>query len=83
MTMQEITKATFMFLNNKAKTNSEFDAMFNEVIDENLNSTLFDANGVIDDVIDAIDEEEYTEDDWGDYPTLKLNDLYNILGQIL
>jgi hypothetical protein len=83
MTNQEITKATFIFLNNKAKNNSELDEMFNEILDENLNSTLFDANGVIDDVIEAIDEEDYEEDNYGDYPTLKLNDLFDILTQIM
>jgi len=81
MTIQQIKTATKKYVNDKRNSSSDFNAMFETKVDENLNATFFGAID-IDEVIDAIDYEGYPEDEYGDYPTLTSDELYDILTQI-
>ncbi len=83
MTTQEITKATETYLNNKTLNNDDFKAMFEEIIDENLNASLYNSISVVDDVIEAIEESGFEDDEYGDFPKLKVDDLYDIFTQTI
>jgi hypothetical protein len=84
MTFTEITKATIIYLDTKLNSSKDFYSQFNEVIDENLNASLLTYDGIMDDVDKAIRECGFDEDDFGDYPNLKLKQFYNdILTQVL
>ena len=82
MTTQEITKATILFYDNKRTNSAEFNAMFETKVDENLNSTFYGQID-IDEIIEAIDESGFEEDEYGDYPKLKATQLYDILIQVV
>lgn len=82
MTTQQIATATRLFIDNKRNNSTEFNAMFETKVDENLNSTFYGKID-IDEVIEAIDEIGFPEDEYGDYPTLKATELYDILVQVI
>tara|TARA_R110001606_G_scaffold147415_1_gene287326 strand:- start:92 stop:343 length:252 start_codon:yes stop_codon:yes gene_type:complete len=83
MTHTQIQNATIIWLDDKFNSDKEFYKMFNETLDENLESPLLETNGILDDVYEGIDECGFEEDKWGGYPDLKIKELEDILSQVL
>lgn len=79
MTYQEIEKNIKTLINQEP---SEVVAMYSEVIDENLNSTLYSFDGFVEMIVEAIESEGHEENDYSEYPTLNSTELYNIYTQV-
>ena len=78
MTYQEIQKTIKTLINQES---AEMVAMYTEAVDENLNSTYYTLDGLMETVIDAI-EETHEDDEYSDYKTLTKIELYNIYTQV-
>lgn len=79
MTTQKIAKLVTKYLNEDNTTVTE---LYTEIYDENLGNTHNSVSGLIDEVVEVIEEEGYESDEYGDYPTLKETALYEIYDQI-
>ena len=79
MTYQEITQAIKTLINNES---NETISMYTEIVDENSNSTYYTFDGLVEDVIDAIEEEGHESNDYSEYNTLNKTTLENIFHQV-
>jgi len=79
MTYQEIESAIKFLINNES---NEIKKMYSEEIDEQTKATLYDFDGLIDEIIEAVEESGHIENEWSEYPSLKKTELYDIFHQV-
>jgi hypothetical protein len=79
MTWQEIEKIVKDLINNDS---NDIKKMYSESIDEQTNATYYSFDGLLDEVLEAIEESGHLDNEYSEYSTLKKDELINIYHQV-